>query len=100
MTPNDFKEYRLSGFLSDDKVELWAIEGVKTWRDNQVYTHPSIRLTMSDCMAFAGLSVFIHTEHYTQTLVENYELLKKVANYILVVVEDFGDDLGFDWRKE
>lgn len=99
MTPSEFKTYRLSGLLPDDKIELWALEAFETWRDNQVHIDPSVRLTASDCMAFVGLSVFIHTDHYTEILAENFEMLKKWANYILVCVSDFGDDFGFDWRK-
>ena len=100
MNLQELRSYRSTYDLENDIIELWALEGVKTWRDNQVLISPAVRLTDGDSMAFVGLSVFVHTDKYTDTLVHNYEMLKKVANFILVAITDFGDDLGFEWRGE
>ena len=99
MNPKEFLSFRSDYDLETDILEIWALEGFETWRDNQVHIQPSVRLTESDCMAFVGLSVFVHTDHYTEILAENFEMLKKCANYIMVCVADFGEDLGFEWRK-
>lgn len=100
MNLKEFRSFRSGYDLETDIFELWVLEGFETWRYNQVLISPSVRLTESDSMAFVGLSVFVHTDKYTEALAHNFELLKKVANYILVAITDFGDDLGFEWRKE
>lgn len=99
MTVDKFMKLRLSGKLKTDIVELWVDSAFKTWRPNQVVIQDGKRLTELESMAFAGLSVFLHAEKYTDSVVANFERLKKHALYILVAIADFGDDLGFDWRK-
>lgn len=99
MTVDQFTSLRLSGGLHTDAVELWLDSAFNPWRVNQVVIPEGKRLTERESMAFAGLSVFLHADKYTDTVVANFEKLKKHAAYVMVAIADFGEDLGFDWRK-
>ena len=99
MTVDQFTNLRLSGGLETSAVELWVDSAFNPWRVNQVVISEVKRLTERESMAFAGLSVFLHAEKYTDVVIANFERLKKHAAYVLVAISDFGDDLGFDWRK-
>lgn len=99
MTVDQLMDLRLSGGLEKDTVELWADSAFNPWRNDQVVIQDGKRLTERESMAFAGLSVFLHSDKYTDTVVANFEKLKKHAAYVMVAIADFGEDLGFDWRK-
>lgn len=100
MTLAEFAKLRASEDLKTDIVELWVDDQFNPWRDNQVMYPETRRVRPHDFRVFVGLSVFVHTTKYTAQVVEIFEGLKKFSNYILVAVADFGDDLGFEFRKE
>lgn len=100
MKISEFQKRRVAGELQTDIVELWIDDEIETWRDNQVQFAEGKVLTVSQARAFVGLSVFIHTKHYSEKLVKTFENLQRHASYILVAITDFESELGFDWRKQ
>lgn len=100
MTPIEFCKQRATTGLKQDIVELWMDDEFVAWRDNQIVVDSNYSLKARDARCFAGLSVFLHTEKYTPAVAKNFQLLQNNANYIMVAITDFGDELGFEWRKQ
>lgn len=99
MTLAEFAALRAADCLETDVAELWIDDEFSPWRDNQVTYPETRRVRPHDFRVFVGLSVFVHTAKYTNQVVEIFDGLKKYADYVLVAVVDFGEDLGFEFRK-
>lgn len=52
-----------------------------------------------DFRPLVGLSVAIHAKKYSERLVSLVERVKEHAAFVMVAVEDFGDELGFAWSR-
>lgn len=58
------------------------------------------RIVDLDLRVFKGLNVFVHTADYTDRAAELFNALKTVSAYVCLVVLNWGDDFGIDWRAE
>jgi len=52
-----------------------------------------------DLRPFIGLDVMIHSKKWSASVSELYEELQKYAKWIGVFIDDFGDDLGWQWDR-
>ncbi len=62
---------------------------------NQIALSAKQNVERLDLRCLVGLSVFIHAEAYSAKLVRLYERVKEHAAFVMVVIVDFGDDLGW-----
>jgi len=60
---------------------------------------PEDRISELDLRVFAGLNVFIHTRKYDDRAAAIFKALQNHAAYVCLVVLDWADDFGIDWRK-
>ena len=100
MNLDQFAKARVSGQIDTDIVELWIDDEFTPWRKNQVTYPQNKAVRPHDFRPLAGMSVFMHTERYTDQIAIAFETLKKVSPFVMCVVTEFGDDLGFEYRKE
>jgi len=52
-----------------------------------------------DLRVFKDLHVFIHSDAYTDRAAKLFAALKEYASYVCLVILEWEDDLGIDWRK-
>jgi hypothetical protein len=100
--------FRTSGKLPSRVV---SIDLGDEWKDPDWFkvpdflTYPSgvIRSTDSleelDLRVLKGLHVFIHAQDYSKKAARLFEAIKGYADYVCLVVLDWGDDFGIDWRR-
>ena len=81
------------------------------WKDPNWYKVPDfipypsgvVRSTDSidnlDLRVLKGLHVFIHTREYDDRAAKLFAALKDYADYVCLVVLDWGNDFGIDWRR-
>lgn len=99
MKVRDLMNKRLQKSWDRDSVNLWVFDDYEPSSKHDVAIEHK-KAARIDFRPFYGLSVFVCAQSYDDVLVTMVERLKQSANFILVAILDFGDDLGWKWSRE
>lgn len=99
MTLADFYTRRVDGSYDRDDVVIWLDDTMDCPADSHIVVGKA-NMKDLDIRYFKGMAVFVYAEKYSDWLLDTLERLKKTADFILVGLSDFGDDLGWKWTRE
>jgi hypothetical protein len=100
MTLEELKQHRLAKTFSGDAVTIWLDAQYLPLPDSkEIALSLNANIERLDLRPLVGLSVFVHAYSYSDKLVRLYERIKEHAAFAMVVIVDFGDDLGWKWHR-
>jgi hypothetical protein len=100
--------FRAAGKLPSRRVSLnlgdeWKVPDWFKTPEFLIYPEGVIRsddrLVDLDLRVLAGLHVFLHTKKYDDRAAAVFTALQKHVAYVCLVVIDWADDFGIEWRK-
>lgn len=100
MTLEELTQQRLTKRLSAHQITLW-LDGLyqPLPGSKEIALSESVNVERLDLRCLVGLSVFIHSEQYTDKLVRLYQRVKEHAAFVMVAITNFGDELGWKWHR-
>jgi len=99
MKVRELLEKRKQRSWDRDSVNLWLMDDYEPFHKHDVVV-PHNKAGRIDFRPFYGLNVFVCAPTYDETLVTMVDRLKQSANFILVAILDFGEELGWKWSRE
>lgn len=99
MKVRDLLNKRLQGKWDSDSVNLWMFDDYEPLHKNDVAIS-RVKAPRIDYRPFKDLSVFVCAQSYDEPLLAMVDRLKESANFILVAILDFGDELGWKWSRD
>lgn len=99
MKVRELLEKRKQRSWDRDSVNLWVLDDYEPFHKHDVAIEPH-KAGRIDFRPFYGLNVFVCAKTYDDALVAMVERLKQSANFILVAILDFGEELGWKWSRE
>lgn len=99
MKVRDLLEKRKQRNWTRDSVNLWVFDDYEPPNQSDVVVSHK-KAGRIDFRPFYGLSVFVCAQSYDDTLVRMVDRLKESANFIMVAILDFGDEIGWKWSRD
>lgn len=100
MTLDRIAEIRMSRqWPADLFVTLWLDCEYESRQNKPEVSIDGVSPLRLDFRPLVGLPVAIHAKKYSERLVKLTERVKEQASFVMVAIEDFGEDLGFAWSR-
>lgn len=99
MKVRDLMNKRMQQKWDRDSVNLWLFDDYEPANKHDVVIEHK-KAGRIDFRPFYGLNVFVCAQSYDETLVAMVDRLKQSANFILVAIIDFGEELGWKWSRD
>ena len=99
MKVRDLMNKRLQKSWDRESVNLWLLDDYEPANKHDVAIDHR-KAGRIDFRPFYGLNVYVIAQTYDDTLVAMVERLKESANFILVAIMDFGEELGWKWSRD